>query len=258
MKILKIPTLLLLLLLYSFSCDNSSKKKVNNISKNEELRFTELEGTLDEALAIAKEQNKHLLVVSAIPGCGPCDVFFQILQLNTKVKEELANHFLVYENNLSKAGNQYLFWAFNNIASPTCFIFSPKSELINIARNTAISSKNGHNILKTIRTGNSIETPIHNVISLPFKETVEFVNTLLKAYRILNDPEQNTTILKETLRTVEKTITQYPYFFNHYLASELAKKLQDTATTTKHSKFAKAYYDDYAIHLFKELFNTLE
>ena len=257
MKILKTPTFLVLLLLCSISCDNTPKK-TDNTSKNEKLSFTELGGTLDEALATAKDQNKHLLVVSAIPECSACDVFFQVLQLNTKVKEELAKHFLVYENNQAKAGNEYLFWAFNNIASPTCFIFSPKGELINIAGNTAISSKNGHNILKAIRTGNSIETPIHNVISLPFKETVEFVNTLLKAFRILNDPQQNTAILKETLRTVEKTITQYPYFFNHYLASELAKKLQDIATTTKHSKSAKAYYDNYAIHLFKELYNTLE
>ena len=76
MKILKILTLLLLFLC-SLSCNNTPKKAVNIIEmENQELRFTELEGTLDEALAIAKELNKHLLVVSAIPECGACDVFF--------------------------------------------------------------------------------------------------------------------------------------------------------------------------------------
>ena len=127
--------------------------------------------------------------------------------------------------------------------------------MINIAGNKAISAKNGHNVLKAIRTGNSVETPIYNLIDLPFKETIGFVNTLLKAYRVLNTPKQNATILKEALTSVKKTITQYPYFFNHYLASKLAKKLDDNITAAKHLKIAKTYYDN---NLFQELFNTLE
>ena len=249
MKILKTPILLLLLLLCSLSCDNTPKKIVN---------FTELEGTLDQAIATAKEKNKYLLVISSLEGCEACNVFFQILHLNTKVKEELAKHFLVYESDHSKKENRYLLSTFNCITSPTCFIFSPKGELVNISGNKAIASKTGHNILKKIRTGKILDLRFDKRISLPTQETIGLINTILKAYRVYKDPKQNTAYLKKAFTSVQETTVQYPYFFNHYLAAEIASKLHDSIAATKHYSLAKTFNDNYSKYLYQDLFEELE
>ena len=140
-KAQKTLSILTLLFFMMISCNSIKKEPIF------------IEGTLDQALAIAEEKNKYLFVVSTLEGCGSCDMFFENLNRNIELKKELATDFLVYESDCLQKENSYLSWAFNSIASPTFFVFSNNGELLNIINNVTINSDVGHIYLKMIKEG---------------------------------------------------------------------------------------------------------
>ena len=245
MKILKILTLLLLFLC-SLSCNNSSHN------------FIELEGTLDQAIATAKEKNKYLFVVSTLEGCGSCDMFFENLNRNIELKKELATDFLVYESDCLQKENRYLSWTFNSISSPTFFIFSSKGELLNIIDNATINSDVGHLYLKMIKEGKLIKTNFNNNrLSISEPEIIALINKIIKAYKIYENPESNLLALKNAYVLTKETIIQESYFFNNYLAGALANKLQDSIASVQYYKRAKAFNDGYSNKLFEVLIEEM-
>ena len=218
-----------------------------------------IEGTLDQALATAKEKNKYLFVISTLEGCGSCDMFFENLNRNIELKKELATDFLVYESDCLQKENSYLSWAFNSIASPTFFVFSSKGELLNIINNVTINSDVGHIYLKMIKEGKTTikANNFRSRFSLSEGEVIAFMNKIIKAYKIYKNPDSNILSLKEAYNLAKETIIQEPYFFNNYLAGALAYRLQDSLASVQHYNRAKAFNDGYSNKLFEVLIEEM-
>lgn len=86
---------------------------------------------LDEAVKIAKQNNKKLLFISVVNGCDPCDNLLIKVRDNDTIKAALKDYeIIVYSadlNNLSLANK-----ITQNVNSPATFVFDEHQSLKNV------------------------------------------------------------------------------------------------------------------------------
>ncbi|MCH4552605.1 hypothetical protein [Aestuariibaculum lutulentum] len=187
-------------------------------------RLNMIEGTVDDALFEAKQQGKYLFVITSFGNQkrSITDNAFRALDLNKSLNEFDFDNFLFYECNFSDYRNKYLFWAFNNIAYPTGFIFSKDGRLINIIVGVDDIS-NGYTLLGGFTYVQN--KSFNNRLNLQGKNAINFIDTQLSAFQTLLDPESKTEDYNKAYNAVIDSFNKEQYYFNIFLAEQLSKKL---------------------------------
>lgn len=217
--------------------------------KNESLRY--VSGRLDEAFVKAKENNKKLLVIAYMPGCESCDNFTDNLNQSEKAKAVLGDDYLIYKCKLNQIGNEYMAQVTYNVASPTTYLFNSDGQL----ERTMIGDKSVDHFISTMI--NSVDSPLMDGmtfrIGLSGKEYIDFVNIMLEARRLIESPDAHAADLNASLKKVEASIAQRPYFYNNYLAAKLNVKLDQVKAANKFAEIALGYDDSFSVFLYKGL-----
>lgn len=250
-KRLKVYFVLILVVVVA-GCKGKETNIVSGSNAIEGINY--IEGTLDEALAKAKEEGKYLFVISTIEDCSACNVFANRLEKDEELIDEIVNDFFFYKCNIMKSENQYLAWAYNSISSPTGFVFSPESELVNI-----VNPKDEINVsfLRGYETRQENQRPLNNRIGLNKKEGVLLVNEIIKAYKIYK--ESNSTVLEllQALEVIEESLEKESFFFNNYIAMMISKKIKKDNKYQLYHRKASDINDSYTLRLYKPLMNNL-
>lgn len=210
-----------------------------------------VDGSLDNAFAVATKEAKSLMVVAYMPGCESCQGYIDALNNDRMAKNALAEDYIIYKCPLNQIGNEYIAQSSYNIASPTCYVFDRDGKLIQaIVGNKGIK----HLITSTINAQDSIDSHSNSFrIGLNGREYIDFVNTMLDTRKLLLDNSADTMQLETSLRTLRPTLFQTPFFYNHYLTAKLSDKLGHKEEAALHAKKALSYDDDFSVFLYGEL-----
>ncbi|ETN96379.1 hypothetical protein [Zhouia amylolytica] len=245
-------TILYLIVIFTISIQSCKVDKTNPKVKEGEIDgLNYVEGTLDEALAIANEEGKYLFVVSVLEGCNACDNFLVKPTLNDRLKEELSDHYLIYKCDFLRRENRYLSWIFNSVASPTGFVFSPESKLINIVLPNE-APKVIHQALELGRKGTVVNSKFSKRISLVGKDAVIFFNQVFQAQQLIDKGGMEG--LREAYFLLRKSIATESYFYNNYLCAQVAKRLELYDDTRHYMKQVDELDGDYNRRLYNELY----
>lgn len=219
------PKILISFLVLFMSCNSSDEVKIRT-------------GSIEEALKVASQSKKNLVVIVTYPGCPTCDI---LLSSATKKNEftEVLSHFVVYDFNVLNPANSWVEqWMFEK-AYPIACVFSPEGKLITLIENGDINKI--EKVLTKI-AANEQDKSIYDYsktrLTVKGKELVETLNASFQGYRVLNQNKATNEAINKAILNVKTSVAKESYFFNNYVLSKLYYKIKDTTSAAKYTQTA--------------------
>lgn len=188
-----------------FSCENKTNIQVI--------------GSLQEGFRIAKNDNKKVLLIVSVSGCGKCDKYIEFLSRDNDIRNSLEKDFvIVYEKDSKKKIGAKLTRCF---ATPMPYLFDKDGRLIAFGY-----PKENKTFSDTLNVGmdNMGYLELFN-LSISQADYKKMVSKSMQAYLCLSDTTSKADDFKIAYQGIKESININPYCYNLHLANLLAKQI---------------------------------
>lgn len=189
-----------------------------------------------EVLQLSKQKQKPIfLIIGGGESCIPCHTIKRQLS-SSRLLNQYKDDFIFYLCNVNKPENDFIYKTLLPQTIPNYYIIDTSGDIVAFSF-APVDDERIHHELMSYLAGHPKCYDIHNGFSdLSTDSLLRMQSLLLKANLFFNEKDY-----LKSLEHVEKSITIYPYLYNHYLQYKVNLLLGNTRTADSLAYIAVQY-----------------